>query len=135
MELQQDLQALADELDDTVGQASVRWLSAKPLFDYLLARYDVDPRGASLGGRGHIESSQWESLTSWLDGAPAVLLWAETPLAATRDRLVAEGVQCIVLDTTASPPQEGDFVSVMRGNINAIDSALAFLPASGKPAD
>ena len=48
MALQRDLNAVAEELDavfesTSIEQTSLRWLSAKPRFHYMLARYKIDP--------------------------------------------------------------------------------------------
>ena len=123
--LVRDLKTLTEELDLTLEQTSVRWLSAKPRFHYMLARYDTAPEVLHWEAMESIESSQWESLESRLAGESAVLLWSEPPLDATQARLLEEGVQSVVLDIAANRPQEGDFMSVMRGNLHAIHSALA----------
>jgi zinc transport system substrate-binding protein len=128
LDLQRDLKALAEELDNTLGRTSVRWLSAKPRFHYLLARYDTAPEVLHWEAGEPIEASQWEAFASRLAGETAVLLWSEPPLDATRDRLVEAGVQSIVLDIAANRPREGDFLSVMRGNLDALHSSLADLP-------
>ena len=128
LELQRDLEALAVELDNTLAQTSVRWLSAKPRFHYLLARYDTAPEVLHWEAVESIESSQWEAFTSGLTGESAVILWSERPLDSTRDRLAEAGVQSIVLDIAVNRPGEGDFLSVMRANLDAIRSSLAKNP-------
>jgi ABC-type Zn uptake system ZnuABC Zn-binding protein ZnuA len=128
LDLERELKTFAEELDHTLGQTSVRWLSAKPRFHYMLARYDTMPEVLHWEAKESISSSQWESLVSRLGGESAVLLWSEPPLNATRDRLLKAGVQSIVLDIAATRLREGDFLSVMRGNLNAIQSKLADRP-------
>lgn len=134
--LERDLKTLAEELDKILGQTEVRWLSAKPRFHYLLARYDINPEVLHWEAVESIKSSQWESLASRLAGESAVLIWSEPPLDATRKRLLEEGVQSVVLDIAASRPREGDFLSVMRGNLqslHAIHEELADHPGSVQP--
>jgi zinc transport system substrate-binding protein len=125
LDLQRDLHDLAEEWDDTLQQTSVRWLSAKPSFHYLLARYETEIEVLHWEAEEPIEASQWESLAdSLLAGESAILLWPEPPPDATRDRLAKKGVQSVVLSTAASPPKDSDFLSVMRDNLDAIRSTL-----------
>ena len=77
LDLQRELKDLAEELDDTLKQTSVRWLSAKPRFHYLLARYEAEIEVLHWEDGETIEASQWESLESLLAGEPAISLWSE----------------------------------------------------------
>lgn len=132
-DLQRDLRALAEELDDALKPTSVRWLSANPQFHYLLARYDAACEVLHWEAGESIDDAQWESLLSRLTGETAVFLWSEPPLAATRDRLAKAGVPSMVLETAANRPGTGDFLSVMRGNLDAIRSSLADHPGTVQP--
>ena len=133
LDLEGDLEDLAEELDATLKQTSVRWLSAKPHFHYLFARYNAEIEVLHWEDAETIEASQWESLARLLAGEPAILLWSKSPLDATRKRLSDKGVQCVVLSTAANPSKDRDFFSVMRDNLDAIRSALESHSESAKP--
>lgn len=133
LDLQGDLQTLADEVDETLRNISGKWLSAKPRFHYLLARCETAPEVLHWEASETIESAQWESLASRLNGGSGILLWSEPPTTATRERLVDDGVKCVVMDTIARRPKEGDFLSVMRDNLETIRSAFRSHPESTQP--
>jgi zinc transport system substrate-binding protein len=133
LDLQRDLKDLAEELDATLKQTSVRWLSAKPHFHYLFARYGAEIEVLHWEDGETIEASQWESLASLLAGKPAISLWPKPPLDATRKGLAEKDVQCVVLNTAANPTEDRDFLSIMRTNLDAIRSALDSHSGSAMP--
>lgn len=122
--LQKDLQTLAGEFDAALTDSGVHWLSAKPRFNYLFARYGNNVELLHWEATETIEAEEWEALTNRLNGDATVALWAETPLAATHERLEELGVACVVLDTVATAPTEGDYLSAMRSNLDLLRASM-----------
>jgi len=51
------------------------------------------------------------------------MLWEAEPLAETAAQLEALGVRVVVFDPCGNRPDEGDWLSVMRSNIQALTDA------------
>ena len=55
------------------------------------------------------------------------MLWEETPLEETRKRLTDQfRVRSVVFDPCGNQPETGDYLTVMRSNVEALEA----LPAS-----
>ena len=52
------------------------------------------------------------------------LLWERTPLAETVTQLKALGVSSLVFDPCANVPEQGDFLSLMRQNLENLKPAF-----------
>ena len=53
-----------------------------------------------------------------------VMLWEGPPLPETVRKLEALGVKSVVFDPCGNRPAAGDFLSVMRANIERLEQAL-----------
>ena len=53
-----------------------------------------------------------------------IMLWEAEPLAETTERLDALGVTVAVFNQSANVPDEGDYLSVMRRNVESLADAL-----------
>jgi zinc transport system substrate-binding protein len=56
------------------------------------------------------------------------MLWEGEPAEATMKRLEAMGIGSVVLAPCGSPPAEGDFLSLMRANAEALRNAEELRP-------
>lgn len=117
-ELEADLAALEAELASTLEGAHV--VASDPGFGYLgesCQGFDLDPAGPSSGAL--------ERLQAALEERPArVLLWPTPPEDAVAAHLQEHlGLTSIVLDI-ASNPAEGDYLTIMRANIQRLGEAL-----------
>ena len=52
------------------------------------------------------------------------MLWEGEPLVATVEKLEEMGVRSLVFDPCSNVPEEGDFLSVMRRNVNNLERAF-----------
>ncbi len=125
--LEADLRALdAGLLAATVPARSRPIAASHPVYQYLAARYDLN-----------LESVEWEpdvlpSESRWNDfqrllreHSATLMLWEGEPLAETLERLEALGVAAVTFDPGANLPAEGDYLSVMWRNVEALAAALA----------
>ncbi len=71
------------------------------------------------------DGQQWVELQRLLAAHPAKwMIWEGEPNQTTVGRLKSIGVNSLVFDPCANVPENGDFMSVMRGNIENL--ALSF---------
>ena len=64
---------------------------------------------------------QWQQLIYAQEAFPASwMLWEAEPAAETRARLEKHGIHSVVFDTCANTPENCDFISVMRANIDRL---------------
>lgn len=118
LELEGDLEALGAELDAALEGARV--VASDPGLGYLgesVQGFDLDPEGPSSGAL--------ERLKAALEERPArVLLWPAPPEGAVEAHLQEHlGLTSVVLNT-ASNPVEGDYLTIMRANIQRLTEAL-----------
>lgn len=124
-----ELETLDEELEQAaraLGRTPI--LYSHPVYDYLQARYGLNGRSLVWEPDEAPSEGQWRTLRELLDEHPArVMLWETEPLPETAERLAALGVESRVYAPSANRPEEGDWLSVMRANREAL-SALAAPP-------
>ena len=70
-------------------------------------------------------TSAWIALQQISTTHPAsIMIWEDEPLAATAKRLADAGIRTVVFQTMAIRPNEGDYLSVMRANVERIAGSL-----------
>jgi zinc transport system substrate-binding protein len=121
------------EIDSRLETWAERWsgtpvLGSHPVYQYLARRYELDMRSV------HFEPDQVPSPTAWRDlgeiarqhGAPW-MLWEGPPSEEIRARLEADyGIATAVFDPSGNRPDSGDYLSVMRANVEALEALEAF---------
>jgi len=125
--LEADLLILDSDLAAATAAADSRPIAAShPVYQYLAARYDLN-----------LQSVQWEpdvppSRSEWSDfqrllseHSATLMLWEGEPLTETSERLGSLGVTVVVFDQSGNVPAEGDYLSVMRRNVESLGAALA----------
>lgn len=115
-ELDRDLERAFAALD---GQALI---FSHPVYQYLQARYHLD--GVSLHWEPEEEpgTRDWIDLNEILGGHEAsYMIWEDTPLEATVQRLQQSGIRSISFRTASNRPATGDYFSVMKSNLEQID--------------
>ena len=114
------------QLDTRLRTAAKAWhdqpmLGSHPVYQYLADAY-----------RLHIESTHFEpdealtpedlrAVDALLERHPAkLMLWEAQPLPNTEQQLRDRGITAIVFDPGAQPPSDGDFLTVMTGNVQRL---------------
>ncbi len=125
--LVQDLLALDKTLREIcTSLAGIPLIASHPVYDYLSRRYVLD-----------VESVVWEpdefpSEAMWRDlgqvrsrHAARWMIWESVPLEESVARLQEIGVASVVLDPCSNRPETGDFMTVMRGNVERMQDVRA----------
>ncbi len=125
--LEADLQALHSALLAATASAGSRPIvTSHPVYQYLAARYDLNLRSVQWEPDVPPSASRWNEFQRLLREHPATLmLWEGEPLTETSERLESLGVTVVVFDQCGNVPAEGDYLSVMRRNVESLAAALA----------
>jgi zinc transport system substrate-binding protein len=117
-------------LDAAMQALGARWgkqplLGSHPVYQYLARRYGLRMQSVHFEPDAVPTDEQFAQLASLLATHKATwMLWESSPLPATVARLESMGVRCVVFDPCGNRPPTGDFLSVMRANIERLEKAL-----------
>lgn len=93
-------------------------LGSHPVYQYLTRRYGLNLRSVHWEPDATPDETMWRELDTILATHPAkTMLWEGDPLAATREKLDAKGIRCVVFDPCGNRPEAGDYLQVMETNI------------------
>jgi zinc transport system substrate-binding protein len=125
--LAQELEALDAEIEEIVkGATSVPVVFSHPVFQYFEARYSINGRSVHWEPDQMPDSRMWEDLESLLEEHPAQwMIWEAAPDPQVVSGLNVLGVHCAVFDPCGNAPDEGDLLSVMRGNVEELRRVMA----------
>jgi zinc transport system substrate-binding protein len=117
--LQKDLLSLHGQIQAVVSKNhSVPVLFSHPVYDYFEEAYGLNGRSVHWEPDQAPSPAQVADLNEILRKHPARwMIWEGQPIEAGRDRLAAMDIQSTVFDPCGNVPAEGDFLSVMQGNI------------------
>jgi len=123
--LQMDLQALDTELreiTDKIGNASL--VGSHPIYQYFARCYDLQIRSVSWEPDKMPDANGWAALAAIRKEHPSkIMLWEGEPYKAIARKLREQGVASVVLNPCGNRPEEGDWLSVMRGNVSRLSMA------------
>ncbi len=102
-------------------------LASHPVYQYLARRYDLNLRSVHFEPDEMLTAGGRRDLAARLEGHEAEwMLWEATPLDETRQLLASEyGVGSVVFDPCGNGPESGDYISVMRTNVKALEALPA----------
>jgi len=107
------------------GHGEVPLVASHPVYGYLATRYGLDIRSVHWEAEVAPDDSMWSELEALLAEHPARwMIWERDPLPESVARLAAMGVGSVVFDPAGARPAEGDFLTVMRANIERLRAAL-----------
>lgn len=125
--LQQDLDALHLEFEKvTALLGSAKLLASHPAYNYLAARYGWSITNLDLDPEGEPSAAAVQSVDKARGAGKTILLWEAEPHAKARAAFAVESVvfsPCEALAPERIAAGE-DYVSVMRGNLARLSSAL-----------
>jgi zinc transport system substrate-binding protein len=132
-----DLEQLDRELEAALAaSAGESWLASHPVYPYLARRYGLDLRSLTWEPDREPRDEDWQALDALLAARPARwMLWEALPLERTRALLAERGVQVVVFEVLGNRPEQGDYLSRMRANLDALRRVVSVGEAEGLPAD
>lgn len=96
-------------------------LASHPVYQYLARRYGLEVISLHWEPQQPQMVEMMTDLDSLLVEHPATfMLWEGEPLDVMRRQLKDRGVKCIVFEPAANAPDEGDFMNLMRKNVEEL---------------
>jgi zinc transport system substrate-binding protein len=120
--LEKDLLALDTELQNAVaGKQSLALMASHPVYQYLARRYALNVISVMWEPDEFPSERQWREIARLSNENDATwMLWEDEPLEASVERLEEMGVECVVFAPCGNVPPTGDFMTVMRENIDRL---------------
>ncbi len=117
--LVKDLKALDADLKAVVSRAPEKPLVAShPVYQYLARRYGLNLKSVTWEPDELPVEQQWHDLSTLLANHSARwMIWEGEPMKESALRLKAIGLNSLVFDPCGNTPDQGDFLSVMRQNV------------------
>lgn len=124
--LEKELLALDEEIKKMVAKKPDQPLVAShPVYQYFARRYGLHIESVMWEPDEVPTEKQWEELQYGLEGHPAKwIIWEGEPAPASVERLKSMGVSGIVFNPCGNTPESGDFMSVMRKNVENLKPAF-----------
>jgi zinc transport system substrate-binding protein len=121
-ELDEELRALDTDLQNAVaGKQSLALIASHPVYQYLARRYALNITSVMWEPDEFPSERQWRELAQLSETHDAGwMVWEGEPLEASLARLEEMGVRSVVFAPCGNVPPEGDFMSVMRGNVDRL---------------
>lgn len=126
----ENLQALQADLADLDRQLKAAAKPGKPLlgshpvYQYLARRYALNLNSVHWEPNAMPAPAEWEGLRNILAGHPAkTMLWESQPNAEIAGKLKTLGLDSVVFDPCANRPESGDFLEVMKKNLESLRAA------------
>jgi zinc transport system substrate-binding protein len=125
-ELETDLKILDDELMKISQNLQNQNLFAShPVYQYLASGYGLTIKSEHWEPDQVITEAQWKAFQEKLKNHPAkIMLWEGPPLPEVQNQLMEAGVTAVVYNPCGNQPQSGDFVSVIKSNIENLKAAM-----------
>jgi zinc transport system substrate-binding protein len=124
--LAKDLKILDQDIHMIVSQKpSTPLIASHPVYDYFARRYGLNIVSVHWEPDQVPEGMQWRELKAILKQHPAKwMIWEGKPVQASVDRLKTHGIKSLVFDPCGNVPEQGDFLTIMRKNIENLRSAF-----------
>jgi zinc transport system substrate-binding protein len=122
--LEQELLAVDTQLADVFAKLEGRpVLFSHPVYQYMQRRFDIN------GQSVHWEPDQEPTMSAWIalqqiaaTHPATTMIWEDEPLRSTTRRLSGAGITSVPFHTAANRPEQGDYLSVMRANVERIEN-------------
>ena len=124
--LERDLLALDGDIQRIVANNQSQPLMAShPVYDYFSRRYGLNIRSLHWEPDEVPTGEQIVELRNTLRDHPARwMIWEGEPIPTSVAKLRAVGMNSLVFDPCGNAPEEGDFLSVMRHNVENLKKAF-----------
>lgn len=108
-------------------------LFSHPVYQYLQRRYEIDGQSMHWEPGQEPTTSAWIALQQITAAHPAqIMIWEDEPLPSTAERLNNGGIVSTQFHTAANTPDQGDYLSVMRGNAERLEALLSLAETTGE---
>jgi len=120
--LKEDLLALDEDIKKIVSADPDKPLIAShPIYQYFARRYELDLEAVMWEPDEFPTAEQWQELEYGLEVHTAGwMLWEGKPLEKSVDELETLGVKSAVFAPCMNTPEDGDFLQVMKQNIESL---------------
>ena len=124
--LKNDLLTLDSALREIVRKRpSLPLLASHPVYDYLARGYGLNLKSVHWEPDEPPNTEQWLEMRKILREHPSKwMIWEGTPKKETVGRLKSLGINSLVFDPCGNMPELGDFISIMKKNIEYLKSAF-----------
>jgi zinc transport system substrate-binding protein len=128
--LERDLSMLDARLRTTAKVWGERpMLASHPVYQYLADAYGFHIESVHFEPDEALSPEAIQELDALLAGHPAkLMLWEAKPLPETEQLLRDRDITTVVFDPAAQPPPNGDFLTVMRANVERLACATKAKP-------
>ena len=118
--LKKDLLTLDQEMLEIVGKNVTQPLVAShPVYQYLARRYQIPIKSVHWEPELVPDQAQWDNLKNIVDtDHPQWMIWEGNPNQVTLRRLKSQGIKSAVFKPCANKPEQGDWLAVMRQNLD-----------------
>ena len=120
--LEADLLALDEEMNKIVSKSpDQRVVFSHPVYQYLERRYNMNGMSVHWEPEELPDEAMWTEFKHILEHHPAKwMIWEGKPEPDIVTELEKRGVKSVVFDPCGNEPDEGNFLSVMKVNIEAL---------------
>jgi zinc transport system substrate-binding protein len=111
----------------TIGSrlAQAPLFASHPIYQYLARRYSMNIRMMMWEPDQDPGGNEWKYLQQLMEKFPARwMIWEGKPLAESKQRLEALKINSLVFSPCMNIPESGNFMDVMRGNIENLQNLL-----------
>jgi zinc transport system substrate-binding protein len=131
--MQKNFAALKDDLDelnDRMSALSRRLaqhplVASHPVYQYLSRRYGMNLQSVLWEPETVPDEKAIDDLKGILAGHRARwMIWEAEPAKESVEKLAALGLQSVVFDPCGNVPDSGDFMTVMKANVEAMEKAF-----------
>jgi zinc transport system substrate-binding protein len=115
----EDLKVLDTEINEVAqGHSKVPLVASHPVYQYLARRYGLNIKAVLWESDVFPDEQMWTHLEEIVKEHPAKwMIWEGEPEPRSVAKLKEMGIESIVFDPCGNKPDDGDFLSVMRRNV------------------
>jgi zinc transport system substrate-binding protein len=122
-----DLRFLDTEINEMAqGQSNMPLVASHPVYQYLARRYRLNIKAVMWEPDVFPDEQMWAHLEEMVKEHPAKwMIWEGEPLPQSVERLKEMGIASIVFDPCGNKPEGGDFLSVMKENVENLKKVFS----------
>lgn len=118
--LREDLKALDKKMHEVAVQLKdLNILGSHPVYQYLSKAYNLNIKSVHFEPDVFPSNEQWKELETIMDWPRKnLMLWEGHPITKTENKLLELNIDILVFDPCGNMPAKGDFLSVMKDNMD-----------------